>query len=347
MLQEHLDWAMRTSPPTHAEGLRRTIARVRGVEPDCVLPGAGSSQLIFLALRHWLSPASRVLILDPTYGEYAHVLDKIIGCRVERLALAREGGYRLDPERLARKLREGFDLFVWVNPNNPTGRHLPRSEAAAVLAEASPVTRVWVDETYVEYAGPDQSLESFAVRSENVVVCKSLSKVCALSGLRAGYLCGPRHLFEDLRALTPPWSISLPAQMAAILALRDPEYYAARYRETHALREQLTNALAEIGIHEIVPGVGNFIMFHLAADGPDAATVVRECRQRGLFLRDFAGMQASLGRHALRIAVKDAATNRRMLGILRTVLGGGEAGDEVAARSSQAEEPGALTLVEA
>ena len=75
--------------------------------------------------------------------------------------------------------------------------------------------------------------------------------------------------------------------------------------------------------------------------------MVRECRKRGLFLRDFAGMQASLGRHALRIAVKDAATNRRMVGILRTVLGGGESGDEVAAQSSQAEETGALTLVEA
>ena len=69
LFSQKLPQILRTSPPTGCEGLIRTIARVRGVRPECVLPGAGSSDLIFLALRHWLTPVSRVLILDPTYGE--------------------------------------------------------------------------------------------------------------------------------------------------------------------------------------------------------------------------------------------------------------------------------------
>ena len=52
------------------------------------------------------------------------------------------------------------------------------------------------------------------MNSEKVIVCKSLSKVYALSGLRAAYLCAPPHQLEELRALTPPWSVSLPAQIA-------------------------------------------------------------------------------------------------------------------------------------
>ena len=70
-IERHLPQMLRTSPPTGCEGLIRTIARVRGVRPECILPGAGSSELIFLALRHWLTADSRVLILDPSYGEYA------------------------------------------------------------------------------------------------------------------------------------------------------------------------------------------------------------------------------------------------------------------------------------
>src|SRR3954469_10222756 len=82
-LREHLPWTLRTSPPTSCDGMRRVIARTRGVDPANVLPGAGSSDLIFLALRHWVHQDSRVLILDPMYGEYAHVLEQVIGCRVD------------------------------------------------------------------------------------------------------------------------------------------------------------------------------------------------------------------------------------------------------------------------
>jgi histidinol-phosphate/aromatic aminotransferase/cobyric acid decarboxylase-like protein len=176
-IEQHLPHILRTSPPTGCEGLIRTIARVRGVRPECILPGAGSSDLIFMALRHWLTASSRVLILDPSYGEYAHVLEHVVGCRVERLPLPRSEKYRLDPGRLELSLAGEYDLVVVVNPNSPTGQHVPREELEEVLRKAPPATRVWVDETYVDYAGPGQSLEPFAAQSENVVVCKSMSKV--------------------------------------------------------------------------------------------------------------------------------------------------------------------------
>jgi histidinol-phosphate/aromatic aminotransferase/cobyric acid decarboxylase-like protein/GNAT superfamily N-acetyltransferase len=319
-LREHAEWIMRTSPPTHAEGLTQTIARVRGVDPASVLAGGGSSALIFLAFRQWLSPSSRVLILDPMYGEYAHVLERVIGCRVERWTLERAEGYRLDTGRLARKLDEGFDLFVWVNPNNPTGLHVAREEVEEVLRSVPSHTRVWVDEAYLEYAGPGQSLESFAAGSRHTVVCKSLSKAYALSGMRVGYLCGPSGLLEQLRRWTPPWSVSLPAQIAAVHALRAQDYYVGRYQETRLLRADLETGLRSLGIDEVIPGVANFIQFHLPPDGPTAADVAAACRGEGLFVRELGSMGAKLGPHALRIAVKDAATNRRMLEIVSDAL---------------------------
>jgi histidinol-phosphate/aromatic aminotransferase/cobyric acid decarboxylase-like protein len=315
-IEQRLPQLLRTSPPTGCEGLVRTIARVRGVRPECILPGAGSSDLLFLALRHWLTPASRVLILDPSYGEYAHILEQVIRCRIERLPLERAEQYRLDPGRLELSLAGEYDLVVLVNPNSPTGQHVPREYLEEVLRKSPLTTRIWVDETYVEYAGPDQSLEQFAARSENVIVCKSMSKTYALSGARVAYLCAGAHHMESLRPLTPPWAVSLPAQIAAVKALADPEYYAARYRETHALRQQLIEALKPLN-WEIISGVTNFILCHLPENGPDADAVVARCRERGLFLRNVATMGTCFGNRALRIAVKDAETNRRMIEILR------------------------------
>jgi histidinol-phosphate/aromatic aminotransferase/cobyric acid decarboxylase-like protein len=172
----------------------------------------------------------------------------------------------------------------------------------------------------VEYAGRDESLEQFAAQSNNIVVCKSMSKVYALSGVRAAYLCAAPRLVEELRSITPPWAVSLPGQIAAVAALRDPDYYAGRYRETHALRDQLIADLHARVELETVPSVANFVLCHLPPDGPDAASVCAHCRTYGVYLRDAANMSRSLGTHALRIAVKNAEANRQVVDILSRVL---------------------------
>lgn len=318
-LEDHLPWLLRTSPPTDCAGLIATIAATRGVATENILPGAGSSDLIFRAFRHWLTADSRVLILDPTYGEYAHVLEKVIGCTVDRLTLDRASGYVVNLERLRAALRLDYDLVALVNPNSPTGRHVPSAELEAVLRTAPWHTRIWVDETYVEYAGENQSLERFAAASENVIVAKSMSKVYALSGARVAYLCAGAHQLEALRAITPPWVVGLPAQVAAVRALQAADYYAAFYRETAARREELATGLRALG-WEVLPGIANFLLCHLPDTGPTADTLVQRARVEGLFLRDAVRMGARLGAQSIRIAVKDAATNARMLAILRPIL---------------------------
>jgi histidinol-phosphate/aromatic aminotransferase/cobyric acid decarboxylase-like protein len=317
-LREHLEWLVKTSPPTACEGLIAEIAKARNVKPSNILPGAGSSDLIFRALPRWLSPSSHVLILDPTYGEYAHTLEQVIGATVDRLVLSRKSDYEVDLDRLQNALRDGYDLVVLVNPNSPTGRHIPRPALEALLRSVPPKTRVWVDETYVDYAGPNESLERFAARSENVIVCKSMSKVYALSGLRVAYLCAGAHQIEALRAITPPWVVGLPAQLAASVALKDPGYYSMRYAETKVLRERLGEQLTALG-WKVIPGIANFLLAHFSENGTSAEGLIQECQRRGLFLRNAALMGSQMGSRAIRVAVKDAPTNARIVQIIEEV----------------------------
>jgi histidinol-phosphate/aromatic aminotransferase/cobyric acid decarboxylase-like protein len=331
-LRDCLPWLLRTSPPTNCDGLVEAIARSRKVAPVNILPGAGSSDLIFRALRHWLNPSSHALILDPMYGEYAHVLERVIGCTVDRLILSRSDNYDVDLGRLEAALADDYDLIVLVNPNSPTGRHVAARELEHLLRRVPKRTRVWVDETYIEYANSEgrvpwqrekplvsESIERFAAHSENIVVCKSMSKVYALSGARVAYLCAGAHQLEELRSITPPWVVSLPAQVSAVRALQDPDYYQEQYAKTGLLREQLASELESIGL-EVIPGIANFILCHLGRDRVNASTVVSRCRERGLFLRDAGAMGSQLGQHALRIAVKDSTTNHRMLEILEAAV---------------------------
>lgn len=325
-LHEHLSWLTRTSPPAGCEGMLRVIAQHRGINERCLLPGGGSSDLIFLALRQWLTKSSRVLLLDPTYGEYAHVLEKVVGCQVTRFWLHREDHYDVDLAALETALQSSFDLVVLVNPNSPTGRHVDAGRLRKLLRSLPTTTRVWLDEAYVEYCGAGHSLESFACITRNVVVCKSMSKVYALSGLRAAYLCGPQHLIAELRAITPPWAVSLPAQVAAVNALQDPHYYQQRYEETHRNRMGLDQGLEQLGF-DVTPAVANFLLCHLPPGTISPAEFVRRCRERQLFLRDVSNMGVT--ERAVRIAVKDEATNGRMLEIIGAVLTEGGTGSGV------------------
>ncbi len=122
--------------------------------------------MIYLAFRQWLTSKSRVLILDPAYGEYVHVLVNVIGCQVDRMVLPRSNGYAVDLVELEARIHMGYDLIVLVNPNNPTGRHIARIDLERVLYAVPADTRVWIDEAYLEYVGPDESLERFAARTK-------------------------------------------------------------------------------------------------------------------------------------------------------------------------------------
>ena len=254
------------------------------------------------------------------YGEYAHVLEQVVGARVDRLTLSRADGYLLDPARLADRLDSArYDLAIVVNPNSPTGRHVPRATLADAIDAAPRETRIWIDETYVDFAAPGESLETFASARDNVVVCKSMSKAYALSGARVGYLCASASTIDALRGYNPPWAVGLVGQVAAVAALGDPRYYASRWSATHALRQSLGRGLVRLGI-DVVPGVANFLLCHLPPGGPDARALVAAAREHGLFLREVGAMGRSLGAYAFRIAVKDERINARMLDILERVL---------------------------
>lgn len=322
VLAEDPAWAARTSPPTGAEGLVAEVAAARAIPAETLVVGAGSSDLIFRAFGQWLTPESRVLLMDPGYGEYAHVTEKVIGCRVDRFRLRREDGWRIDPDRLsAAVVSGGYDLVVVVNPNNPTGRHAPASELRSLIAAAPARTRWWIDEAYLGYVGLAESLADLAAADPRVVVCSSLSKMYALSGMRAAYLVAEPATAARLRRWTPPWPVSLPAQLAAVAALRDPAYYNDRWLHTHALRRQLAAELAALDEDVTVEeAVANFLTVILPTRGPSAAQVVNECRRHDVYLRDLSPLSSLYQGRGVRIAVKDTAENARIVAAFRASL---------------------------
>lgn len=308
----HLAWLLRTSPPNHCEGLVDTIATSRGVHPQSVFAHAGSSSIIFAGLQHLLSKKSKVFCVQPTYGEYLHLF-KQLSCDVQ--VLQTDWNQGAEEAQLRAEIKQGRPSFVLlVNPNSPTGTFLPHDSLMRII-KGAPETFFWVDETYIDFYNPQETLERDAANVNNLLVCKSMSKAYALSGMRVAYAITSPTLAMRLAQARPPWALSTLAQIAGIEALRDKDYYVQRWEETRKLCQQLRASLTLLGL-EVGPGLANFLMVRLPiAWQVRASDVVEACQTSGLFLRKVASM-GCCDPQVLRIAVKDKATNERMIEIL-------------------------------
>jgi histidinol-phosphate/aromatic aminotransferase/cobyric acid decarboxylase-like protein len=306
-LQHHLPFVIRTSPPVYSRGLVAAIARARGIPSDCILTGAGSSDLIFTCLPRLQAQLRRIMILDPMYGEYRHVIETVLDAQVIRFDLHKEENFQIDTDRLIVAMRTHRpDLLVLVNPNSPTGQYLPRSEIVRLLDSMPLSTFVVIDETYIEYVGRENSLETEACRRQGVLVLKSMSKTYALSGVRVGYLVGSPSTMLALAKWIPPWAVSLPAQLAAVEALGDEAYYVEKYRETHALREELVRSLRRNSQVALYPSTTNFV---LVETRKSAQAIVEKMQESNVFVRNCDSMGEPLADRFLRIAVKRGTEN--------------------------------------
>lgn len=310
-LTEDPAWLSRTSPPAQADGLIAELAKARGVQRDAIAVGAGSSDLIYRTIPRLIGPGSRVLLMQPTYGEYPHLIDKL-GARTDVLRLRPENDWTLDLDELRQALRRGYDLVVLVNPGNPTGRHVDADQLWEVLRTAPPSTTIWIDEAYIDYVDPAQTLEPKVALAGNLIVCKTMSKAYALSGLRVGYLVASEPLAADLRRWSPSWPVALPAQIAAIRALQDPRHYRDCWQRTAYLRGVLAEGLRSAAGVQVLESEANFVLVRLPRAGM-AAEVRRGCETQAVFIRDVSPLSPDFRDQYVRVAVKDPEPTRRIV----------------------------------
>lgn len=297
-LAANVETDAKTTPPSGCRELLDALATNRGLDPKYFVFGAGSSDLIYRCFFAWLTPSSRVLLLDPTYAEYKHILSTI-GCEVVSLSV--DNTHKLTVSCIPDS--RNFDLVVLVNPNSSTSIFSETLEEITQLFHEN--TRIWIDETYIEYVGKERSLERMVPKSPNIIICKSMSKAYALSGLRVGYICAHPIQLDEIKRRTPPWIVSRLAQRAAVVALQNEEYYLTQYIKTHKLRSELVDCLERLGWKVVREACANFIICH--PPRPHTARAIQQmCAREKVFIR-------LIDDNTIRIAVKDSASLKIMV----------------------------------
>ena len=311
-------------PDPDSSPLRAALAEHAGApSPSNVVVGCGATEIIYNFCRAFAPRRARALVQAPAFGEYEAAArlagaDPVFFASMDLAA---------DLDRFAEGMPRNGCAFV-CTPNNPTGEMLTARQVlglASAAADAS--SMLLVDECFVELAdgpggGPAASAASAAPRRPNLVVLRSLTKSFGLAGARVGYAVGPARAVRVLSRIKVPWTVSGPAQAAALEALRHPSHVEAARRLVSRERGRLVREIDRTPGFECVGRPrANFVL--VRASRP-AAAVRSDLLARGVLVRDcssFRGLGPRGGRSSrhLRVAVRTAAENKRLVGALRRI----------------------------
>ena len=299
------DWHIYPDPDQRR--VRAALAEYTGVEPERIVGGLGSDDLIDLVLRAVVSPGDGVINCPPTFGMYPFSTE-IAGGRV--VEVPRREDFALDITGIEKAAGEAKLLFL-ASPNNPTGNLASLGEVERLLATGLLVV---VDEAYIEFAGRAQSVMPLVERHENLVVLRTFSKWAGLAGLRAGYGVMAPALASLLMTIKQPYNLNVAAQVAMVAALEDRALLDERACKLAGFREKLSEALSASDWMTVYPSQANFVLCRL--DGVDALEVKDRLAKRGMFVRYF---DTPMLRNHLRISVGLEEQNARVVAALREI----------------------------
>jgi len=296
--------------------LREAIAEVHGLNPDRIVCGAGSDEILNLIAQAYIGPGDEAVYSRHGFLVYPIATQAAGGVPV----VAEETDNTCDVDAILGRVTARTKVVFLANPNNPTGTYLPFDEVRRLHAGLPADVLLVLDAAYAEYVRRNdyEAGIELAATADNVVMTRTFSKIYGLAGLRIGWAYGPAHVIDALNRIRGPFNVSGPAIAAGAAAIKDRAFTEAAVVHNARWLEWLTTALQAIGL-TVTPSVGNFLLVHFPeTPGKGAADADAYLLANGIVLRR---MESYGFPNALRMTVGSEAANRDTVEALAAFLG--------------------------
>jgi histidinol-phosphate aminotransferase len=304
-------------PDGAATKLREAIAARYGLDPNRIVCGLGSGELLSYVTSAYVGPGDEGIYTQHGFLLYPVAIQAAGGTPV----VAPEKDLRTDVDAILERVTDRTKIVFLANPNNPTGTYIPFDEVKRLHAGLPPHVLLVLDAAYAEYVRRNDyeaGLELVAT-SENVVMTRTFSKVYGLAALRLGWMVAPPHIADAVNRIRGPFNVSGPAMAAGIAAIQDEAHIAKAIEHNERWLAWLTREIEALGL-KVTPSVGNFLLIHFPNEtGRTAKDADGFLTARGLILRQVAAYGLP---DALRLTVGDEEANGLVVAALRDFLGG-------------------------
>ena len=309
---EHLE----DYPDGSASELREAIGTAFGLDPARIVCGAGSDDLLNLIARAYLTDGDEAI--HATHGFLVYPI-ATLGAGAKPV-VAPEINYTVNVDAMLKAVTPKTKVVFLANPNNPTGTYIPFDEVKRLHKNLPPHVLLVLDAAYAEYVQRNdyESGIELVATSENVVMCRTFSKIYALAALRLGWMYGPAHIVDAINRIRGPFNVNAPAIAAGVAAIRDTAHVERSREHNTRWLAWLTEEIGKLGL-SVTPSVANFVLIHFPeSKGRTAKEADAFLTKRGLILRQVAGYKLP---NALRMSVGTEEANRLMVKALAEFLG--------------------------
>ncbi len=315
--REHAS-ALHRYPDGDATALRRAIGRRHNLEPERIVCGAGSDELIALLIKAYAGPGDEVL-----YSAHGFLMYRLSALAAGAHPVTTpERRLKADVDALLAAVTSRTRLVFIANPNNPTGSYLTADEIRRLQAGLPEDVILVIDAAYAEYAsaGDYTSGLELAREAPNVVMTRTFSKLHGLAALRVGWMTGSPSIVDVINRTRGPFNVGGPAQAAAVAALEDVEHQERARRHNEVWLPWLSERIAALGL-TVWPSIGNFLLIEFPIDRPgrDAQAVNAFLEREGIIPRAMGGYGLP---NALRVSVGLEEENRRLVAALGELMQG-------------------------
>lgn len=302
---EGIDWLDGKSryPDDTCSELRDRLAKKLNKNPNEILFGNGSSELIELVMKAYLEYGEKVVAVSPAFSMY------------KLYTIVNKGVYEEYPlDNFADLNIEGFIEFIKVekpkivilcNPNNPTGSILNRDDILRIVKACD--CMVILDEAYIEFS--DLEIQDDTRDFKNLIVLRTFSKAYSLAGIRLGYMIAHGEIIEYINRVRAPYNINTMTQDIALKAFENEDVIKENIEMVKGERKRVEKALSDLGF-KAYPSQSNFIFFK----GCD--NLASDLSKKKILIRDYGGDLQGY----FRLTIGSPGENSKVLEAIKEVL---------------------------
>jgi histidinol-phosphate aminotransferase len=274
--------------------------------------GAGSTELIDVIIRTFVSPGEEVLLSVPTFSMY-EARTRVTGGIPVLVPKTEEHDF--DVPSLLGAVTERTKVVFICTPNNPTGNRIPEAALRRILRLGLPTV---IDEAYFEFAEGAPSFSHLLAEFPNAIVLRTFSKAYGLAGLRLGYSLSHPSVTKLLLRVKIPWNIPATTIAGIMAALDDVAEFDSRMDKLRAGRDFLQTEIARIPGLDVIPSDGNFVLIDTHNAGVLAEDILQAMFADGVLIRSLSVHRADRG--FLRVTVGTDEENQQCVEVMRVAV---------------------------
>jgi len=304
--------------PDNGPRLRTKIAKRYDLSPENVYLSHGSSEIIDMIMRLFVTPGDEVLLPNPTFSLYG-IRARALGGSVVAVDMTHDLQY--DIPAMLRAVTPRTKVIIICTPNNPTGDFIPDGDLMKIVELGIPTL---IDEAYLEYHPEHESKAPLIRKYNHIIVAHTFSKAYGMAGIRAGYGLADEALIQYFRKMQLPWNISLLSLAAAEAAFDEEEELRRKSAYNNAGVEYVCKELSKIPGLKPYYSHGNYVLIDATDTGVTGKEIIDYVFEKaGVMIKYFAPLRGrrgffriSLGTHeenSLCIhSIKQLFANRKM-----------------------------------